>query len=302
MSIRKLPWHLASSAAATCARSRTSSATRPGPASRGWGCAGTYLVPFEAPAATIPISIRLLREDDIPHLIGTDDPTLSGTGRLERLNRLNMIRAGFKSCYVAVTADDSPCYMQFLIGPDENDLLRTHFRGLYPTLTPDEALLEGAFTPEAFRGQRIMPCAMAQIAMKAAEFGARWVITYVGSDNIASLKGCQAGWLLSVPGAAGALAPIPPERQFFAPAAEHPLLVRRAGPARTDINPGVTGGRPARLPVLLRTANVQHRRDPAGLGRRDRHDRPGMAGALLRGDTRRALLPAGVDLGLPPRL
>ena len=80
--------------------------------------------------------------------------------------------------------------MQFLIGPDENDLLRTHFR-VYPILTPEEALLEGAFTPEAYRGQRIMPCAMAQIAMKAAEFGGRWVITYVGSDNIASLKGCK---------------------------------------------------------------------------------------------------------------
>ena len=158
---------------------------------KGLGLRRDLSVPFEAPAATIPISIRLMREDDVPHLIGTDDPALSGTGRLERLNRLNMIRAGFKACYVAVTDEDVPCYMQFLIGPDENDLLRTHFRGLYPTLTPEEALLEGAFTPEAFRGQRIMPCAMAQVATKAAEFDARWVITYVGTDNIASLKGCK---------------------------------------------------------------------------------------------------------------
>jgi hypothetical protein len=158
---------------------------------KGLGLRRDLAAPFVTPAANIPISVRPLRKDDIPQLIGTDDPHLSGAGRLERLNRLNMIRSGFKSCYVAVTADDTPCYMQFLIGSDENDLVRTHFRGLYPTLTPEEALLEGAFTLDSFRGQRIMPSAMAQIAAKASEFGARWVITYVGSDNIASLKGCK---------------------------------------------------------------------------------------------------------------
>lgn len=158
---------------------------------KGLGLRRDLAVSFETPAAAIPISIRLMREDDIPHLLGTHNPDLCGAGRLDRLNRQNMIKAGFRTCYVAVTRDDVPCYMQFLIGPDENQLLRTHFRGLYPHLSKDEALLEGAFTPEAFRGQRIMPSAMAQIARKAAELGARWVITYVGNDNIASLKGCK---------------------------------------------------------------------------------------------------------------
>lgn len=157
----------------------------------GLGLRRDLSLPFPAPDAAIPITVRLLREDDIPHLLGTDDPTLSGAARIERLNRVNMTRAGFRRPYVAATADDLPCYMQFLIGADENDLLRTHFRGLYPVLAPDEALLEGAFTPEAFRGKRIMPSAMAQIAAIAAAGGARWVMTYVGDDNIASLKGCK---------------------------------------------------------------------------------------------------------------
>ncbi len=147
--------------------------------------------PFTAPAAAIPLTIRPLREDDIPHLMGVDGPELSGAGRLERINRLSMVRAGFSRCFVAANADDRPCYMQFLITSEENDLLRTHFRGLYPVLGPDESLLEGAFTPEAFRGQKIMPSAMAQIAAKAAEHGARRVITYVGPENIPSLKGCK---------------------------------------------------------------------------------------------------------------
>lgn len=158
---------------------------------KGLGLRRDLALPFPAPEAALPISVRMLREDDIPHLLGTDDPALSGPARIERLNRVAMIRAGFARCFVAATADDVPCYMQFLIGADENDLLRTHFRGLYPVLAPDEALLEGAFTPESFRGQRIMPSAMAQIAAKAAESGVRWVMTYVGDDNIPSLKGCK---------------------------------------------------------------------------------------------------------------
>ena len=134
---------------------------------KGLGLRRDLAIPFSAPEAALPILVRPLREDDIPLLLGTDDPALPGAARIERLNRVNMIRAGFTRCFVAATADDVPCYMQFLIGADENDLLRTYFRGLYPALAPDEALLEGAFTPEPFRGQRIMPSAMAQIASKA---------------------------------------------------------------------------------------------------------------------------------------
>lgn len=36
-----------------------------------------------------------------------------------------------------------------------------------------------------------MPAAMAQIAEKGAAVGARYVCTFVGDDNIASLKGCE---------------------------------------------------------------------------------------------------------------
>jgi RimJ/RimL family protein N-acetyltransferase len=36
-----------------------------------------------------------------------------------------------------------------------------------------------------------MAAAMAQIAERARDFGARKVLTFVATDNIASLKGCQ---------------------------------------------------------------------------------------------------------------
>jgi RimJ/RimL family protein N-acetyltransferase len=65
------------------------------------------------------------------------------------------------------------------------------FKGGFPLLAPDEMLLEGAFTLEAFRGQRIMPEAMSKIAEKGMDFEARRIYTFVGADNIPSLKGCK---------------------------------------------------------------------------------------------------------------
>jgi RimJ/RimL family protein N-acetyltransferase len=66
---------------------------------------------------------------------------------------------------------------------------------LYPLLQPDEALLEGAFTPQAYRGLGIMGAAMSLVAQRAADHGARWVITFVDEQNAASFKGCvRAGF------------------------------------------------------------------------------------------------------------
>jgi RimJ/RimL family protein N-acetyltransferase len=51
--------------------------------------------------------------------------------------------------------------------------------------------LENAFTPADYRGKGIMSAAMSRIAEQAEQYGARYVVTFVGDDNIASLKGCQ---------------------------------------------------------------------------------------------------------------
>ena len=103
-----------------------------------------------------------------------------------------LLQSTIPTCYVAVTPDGDPCYMQWLIGPSENDRVKEFFVDRFPWLAPDEALLEYAFTLEAYRGQGIMSCAMARrIAEQAADFGARWVITFVFDDHIPSLKGCK---------------------------------------------------------------------------------------------------------------
>jgi GNAT superfamily N-acetyltransferase len=148
-------------------------------------------VPFPAPEAAIPITVRPLQPGDVPYLFGTGDRDLSGDAVRERKIRQRMVDSNLATCYVAVTADGQPCYVQWLIGPRENDKIRQIFGDRFPPLAAGEMLLEGAFTLEAWRGKGIMASAMAKIAERALPAGARWGVTFVGAGNIPSLKGCK---------------------------------------------------------------------------------------------------------------
>jgi GNAT superfamily N-acetyltransferase len=151
-------------------------------------------IPFRAPEAKIPLSVRpLLSGDDLSLL--NYEPGLTGDEAFSRLTQRRLLRSGLHTCYVAVAPDGQVCYMQWLIPAAENERLRRFFGNLYPVLGPDEALLEGAYTPVAYRGKGIMGAAMAQVADRAAALGTRWVVTFVDEANEASLKGClRAGF------------------------------------------------------------------------------------------------------------
>lgn len=148
-------------------------------------------VPLEIPSAKIPVRTREIRSSDIPVLFNVSRPGLSEAERKEIFDRQFLLREGVSTCYVGVDQRDIPCYVQWLIGSDENEKLQKTFRGGFPVLNSDEALLEDAFTPAAFRGLGIMSSAMAQIAERGKNIGARYVITFVHEENVPSLKGCK---------------------------------------------------------------------------------------------------------------
>lgn len=145
-------------------------------------------IPYQPPAAAIPISVRLLRDKDVPHLLNIHEPGLNRKELEEYTSRLLLLREGVGTCYVAVTEQDVPCFLQWLIRANDNEKLSTIFNGIFPTLREDEALLEDTFTPRGFRGQRIMPAATTMISEVARKAGARYVITFVSIDNMSSLK------------------------------------------------------------------------------------------------------------------
>jgi GNAT superfamily N-acetyltransferase len=151
-------------------------------------------VPFTGPQAKIPITVRpLAPADDLSAL--DPAPGISADEAFWRLGQRRLLQSGLQTCYVALSSDGKVSYMQWLIPASENARLRSVFGNLYPVLGPDEALLEGAYTPDAYRGKGIMGAAMSQIAERARDFGARWVITFVDATNDPSIKGCvRAGF------------------------------------------------------------------------------------------------------------
>lgn len=156
-----------------------------------YGLCRDLTVPFEAPPAKVQLAVRPMMDAEARRLLDTRVAGLSGLGIYERLNRLEFVEAHIPTCFVAVTENDEPCYMQALVGPSENATLQKYFAGYFPLLRDDEALLEHAFTRETFQGLGIMPHAMARIAEKGLDLGARWIITFVAHDNIPALKGCK---------------------------------------------------------------------------------------------------------------
>ena len=146
--------------------------------------------PFQKPSAKIAISVRPLIDADLPALLAVDDTITDPRDRYETAWRRAFAARRLKGGYVAVDQrDGTPCYVQWLFGSVDNDFVSK--LGGFPKLAVDEALLENAFTPARYRGMGIMSAAMALIAERADDIGARHVLTFVEQDNIASLKGCQ---------------------------------------------------------------------------------------------------------------
>jgi hypothetical protein len=116
-------------------------------------------------------------------------PRCRGTSYVELLVRKDLCDSGVQELYVA-HSDAKPAYAQWLIRPADQDLLHRHAPGRFDHLEPDEVLLEGAFTFEAFRRMGAMVDGMAQLLRIAAEEGATSALTYVAIDNLPSLRGC----------------------------------------------------------------------------------------------------------------
>jgi GNAT superfamily N-acetyltransferase len=113
-----------------------------------------------------------------------------GQALLELLRRLSFYRRGFDTCYVAMAESGEICYMQWLISPRHNELLRTNFPFRMRLLKEDESMLENAFTFPRFRGKGIMGSVMLELAGIARNQGFKRLVTQVEKNNEASLKGC----------------------------------------------------------------------------------------------------------------
>jgi GNAT superfamily N-acetyltransferase len=128
------------------------------------------------------LTIRPIRPAEHPWFA---DPTAGrGEGALLRINARHLFSTQIETCYVALTEQGVPCYMQYLILPDQNDRLADAFGGMIPPLEAGDALLEFAFTLEGYRALGVMPWAVAQLAEEARRHGARRLVTWVPGANV----------------------------------------------------------------------------------------------------------------------
>jgi GNAT superfamily N-acetyltransferase len=155
--------------------------------SRSFGLRRDLTSPYDVPTADIALSIRPLEQADVGILLDT----MQSPSRQEmedRVSRILLVKRGLPTCFVAVDASGTPCFMQWLILPDQNTRLQSIFHGGFPILEPDEALLEDTYTHPRFRGKHIMAHATGLIAEQARQRGIRWLLTFVHESNSVSLK------------------------------------------------------------------------------------------------------------------
>ncbi len=148
-------------------------------------------VPLEVPGPAISVTIRPIQPSDVPAFTKVDRSIHDRESIRHRSASARLLASDIRTCYVALTDEDVPCYMQYLIFPSENDKVERFFEGIFPRLREGEALLEAAFTLEEYRGHRLLPFVMNQLAETARQEGARWLLTFVSTGNVAALKGCK---------------------------------------------------------------------------------------------------------------
>jgi hypothetical protein len=148
-------------------------------------------IPLKLPIANIPLMIRPLEEEDIPKIFDFKTPGLTEKDKSDLLNRLEHVHAHIPTCYVAVTPNGVPVFIGWLMAHTENEKIQAYFNGIFPLLTPDAALLENVLTLVGFRRQGVMKAAVALIAERGTDIGAKRVIVFVEEHNIASLRGMK---------------------------------------------------------------------------------------------------------------
>jgi GNAT superfamily N-acetyltransferase len=144
--------------------------------------------PVEILPAGVPITIRPLRTTDAALILNVREPGLSPQDRHDINVRLMMLTTGISGCHVGLDSSGVPRYLQWLVGPEENDRLQEAFHGWLPRLSAEEMLVENLYVDPSFRGKKIMQYGVTTLLALARERGAARVITFIPRRNSLALE------------------------------------------------------------------------------------------------------------------
>jgi hypothetical protein len=99
---------------------------------------------------------------------------------------------GYHNCYITRTVDTNDlCFIQSVIHPEDDRIVKGRFRHWFPKLKEGEALLEGAYTFGKYRGNKLHPSVLSVILNMYKNKGFKRIITHIEKGNVAALKGAE---------------------------------------------------------------------------------------------------------------
>lgn len=131
----------------------------------------------------IKYSLKRVEEKDILDIAGQLS-SLPISDRKEIIIRLFFYEKGFKNCYVAKTAKGDIAYMQWIIYPQENSIIRKFAKNRFPLLYKNQVFIENAFAFPRVRGLGLLWSVTLDLLEIAKSEGYENAFTFVKKENI----------------------------------------------------------------------------------------------------------------------
>lgn len=142
---------------------------------------------IEERVSRVKFYICIANNEDIMTIINNikyiDNPS-----RKEIFIRMLFNNSGFKNCYIAKTTSGDIACLQWLIYPNENDIIKKYYSNRFNLLREKQVMVENAFTYPKYRGLGLKRDMTNELLKEAKKRGYTSAITYVRKDLIHSIN------------------------------------------------------------------------------------------------------------------
>ncbi len=141
--------------------------------------------------AKVKYTLQLASEEDMNEVLRKAKAENKGSVH-SLVYRRWLYQDGYHNFYIARTTDTNDlCFMQSVIYQRDNTVVDGRFKGWFPKPEKGEAILEGAYTYERYRGQGLGSAVPTDIMRICKNNGIKRVITYIEKSNAASLRAAE---------------------------------------------------------------------------------------------------------------
>ncbi len=108
--------------------------------------------------------------------------------RRENFARALHFRNDFTNCWAVRSKTGSIAHIQWIVFPEENDVIRAGYRHFFRPLERCEVMIENAFTFPKYRGLGLFSHATRHLLNLGRQLEYKKAVSYVRSENVASLN------------------------------------------------------------------------------------------------------------------